>query len=326
MKLRFAVAAFAASVLAACNEQAVEIPVPSDGTVDLTVSVSGVTTKVAAEGSEEKVNSLQVFVFGETNKLEAYETGTSSSLTIGILSGNKTIHALVNAPAFTGISDYDDLYSSLSNLDENRTDNFVMEGWKTVEVGKQGASVTIDVNRIVSKVSLLKVENKLAPIYSGMTFRLKRAYLINVAGNKYYGTEEQELDEPQNWYNKMSCTAAGELPELTLSAYNVNVAHSTANETKKNFYCYPNPTAEDTSEKPWSPRFTRLVVEVELDGTLYYYPVTFPNMQQNTQYQVSLAVTRPGSDDPDAPYEPGSATVSIDIREWVDGGTRNETI
>ncbi len=326
MKLKFAVAAFAASVLAACNEQAVEIPVPSDGTVDLTVSVSGVATKVAAEGSEEKVNSLQVFVFGENKKLEAYETGTASSLTIGILSGNKIIHALVNAPTLTSVADYDDLCDILSNLDENRTDNFVMEGWKTVEVGKQGASVTIDVSRIVSKVSLLKVENKLAPIYSGMTFHIKRAYLINVAGNKYYGSEEQELGDPQNWYNKMSCTATGELPALTLSAYNVNLAHSASNETKRNFYCYPNPTTADTSEKPWSPRLTRLVVEVELDGTLYYYPVTFPNMKQNTQYKVSLAVTRPGSDDPDVPYEPGSATVSIDIQEWVDGGARNETI
>ncbi len=327
MKFKFFVAAAAALMSAACSEKIEECPVQSGEKVDLEIKLSGVATRTTDVSGEKTVNNLQVFVFGSSNKLEAYEnTSDAESLTIGVLTGTKTIHVLVNAPKLSGIVNYEDLYKTSSSLTANNVSGFVMEGWKTLDVTSVNKSVTVDVKRLVSKVSLVKVENRLDEMYSGMEFKVKSAYLINVAGDRTYQTEQHLAAAPTAWYNKMAYSSGDGLEGLTYASYDVVVPHSESNTTQQNFYCYPNPTNPDTSAKPWSPRHTRLVVEITLGGTLYYYPLTMPVMAQNTRYQVSLAVTRPGSDDPDLPYNPEDAVVSIKVLDWVDGGTVNEII
>ena len=90
--------------------------------------------------------------------------------------------------------------------------------------------------------------------------------------------------------------------------------------TGHHFYCYPNPTEEDSHGSAWSPRYTRLVVDATLGGTLYHYPVNIPKPLPNTSYQITnLTVTGPGSSDPDIPVEKGSITFSITITDWATG-------
>ncbi len=320
MKIKFLFATAAVVLSAACNEKIGESPVISGETVNLEVKLSGIATKATDVSGETAVNNIQIFVFGSGKKLEAYENVSDvETLTVDVLTGAKTIHALVNAPALTGIEDYDDLYTTVSSLQKNGISNFIMEGWKSVTVSSANESVTIDVKRLVSRVSLVKVENKLDAIYSGMTFKIVSAYLINVAGDRTYTAEGQASAAPVTWYSKMAHSSVDWLDRLTYASYNVSVAHNGANTTRQNFYCYPNPTSSDTSSKTWSARRTRLVVEVQLGGTLYYYPLTMPVMQQNASYQVSLTVTRPGSNDPDVPYNPGDASVTINVLDWVEG-------
>ncbi len=325
MKCKFILAAIAVSSLAACSERLGEEQLKSGEAVNLEISVSGAATKATNVTTEKKVNTLQVFVFGEGKRLEAYESVSGAeSLDISILTGTKIIHALVNAPAVKGVVDYDDFYGKLSKLSDNTLSNFVMEGRKQVTVKTTDMSETIEVSRMVSKISLVKVENKLDDVYSGVEFKLKRAYLINVAADRKYAAEGQTVPAPASWLNMMKYTDG--LPELTCGTYAEVIASKSVSAIKHSFYCYPNPTSGDTSSATWSARRTRLVVEVELDKTLYYYPVTLPVLAQNTEYQVSLVVTRPGSNGPDIPYNPGDAAVSIKIADWVDGKDVTEEI
>ncbi len=320
MKCEFFVAAVAALALASCSGELVDEPGMQGELVDVEIAVScGLTKAVGVtDDSEKKVNSLQVFVFGEGDKLEAYKAESSSnSLKMGIFSGKKNIYALVNADSLKGVSDYDTFISQVSDLKGNRTDNFVMSGKTNFDVGTKDVVIPIEVRRLVSKVSLVKVENRLAPVYEGLGFKVVKAYLINVVGSMPCFPGGKISDESVVWYHKRGYSEKDGISALAYDDYsNTNVAAAAVHD----FYCYPNPTAADNSGKDgWTARYTRLVVEIELGGKIYFYPIKLPNLEQNTAYDVTLAVTRPGSSDPDVPYDPDAATVNVTVAEWTVG-------
>ena len=62
---------------------------------------------------------------------------------------------------------------------------------------------------------------------------------------------------------------------------------------------------------------TRLVVEAELDGKLYYYPVTFKDgIASNMTYDVKIKITRLGSSSPDLPVDSVSAGFTVEVQPW----------
>jgi hypothetical protein len=67
-------------------------------------------------------------------------------------------------------------------------------------------------------------------------------------------------------------------------------------------------------------------VEAWLGNDRYYYPVSIPNIERNTAYEIHLTVTRPGSSSPDALIDLEAASVSINIVDWVDTEDINEKI
>ncbi len=329
MKRKFLLAAFAATALAACSEKISEDEaLLSDEKVSVEINVAGAVTKADQTASETNLYNLQVFVFGENGKLEAYKKVTEMlTFTIDIMKGKKTIHVLGNAQPLTGIHEYADLRAQVTNFKENTINRFVMEGWKEVELTAASMSVTVDLNRIAAKISLVKIENKLTGMYEGMSMNLRGAYLVNVAGNRQFISKGVAAAAPTVWYNKRAYSADDGVADLTYRKYeNIQLQHTGKRTTRENFYCYPNACTKDSSSPTWSERCTRLVVEVELDKTVYYYPVTLPVVNQNTNYEVSLTITRPGSTDADVVCDTGSANSLVKVITWADGESLDKTI
>ena len=76
-------------------------------------------------------------------------------------------------------------------------------------------------------------------------------------------------------------------------------------------YCYPNDSDDDMMGSPP----TRMVVQGDIDGATYYYPVDINRegfgytsgphgLSRNVKYSYSLLITRKGSTDPDTPVPP----------------------
>ncbi len=329
MKCRFVLAALAVVGLAACSEKIENGQEFPEKKVNVGLSVScDMDTKVSGVSGETKVNDLQVFVFGSNNRLEAYkhEKG-KSSLVLGLFPGQKKLHVLVNAPKVSNIVDYEDLYTKVSELKDNSADNFVMEGYKSLKVGNEDFSTDLQASRLVSKVSLVKIENKLDDIYGNLEFTVSRAYLTNVAGDRGYSAEGHPAAAPSLWFHKMKYVSSDGISDLTMADYkDEKIMKSKSYTTAQHFYCYPNPTEQDSVNEKWSIRFTKLVVEIKLGGELYYYPLPLGKLEQNTAYQVSLAVTHPGSNDPDTPYNQDSGTFDIKVVDWNTGKPIDETI
>ena len=329
MKRKLFIAAVAAVALAACEEKINEQTVSADEMVELKISVPVAATKVSEKnepGTPDAVNSLQVFLFNEDGDLEASDVQRNSSLVLPCVPGQKKVVALVNAPELTDVTSYSQLTSKASKLTDNTLDSMVMEGEVEVEVTKN-VSITIPVSRLAAKVMLRQVINNFELLtHQQMDFAINAVYLVNVAGERYYLNDTM----PSLWYNKMKNEYDAEKgdPAFIYDAMSspVKVPYNATYTADKYYYCYPNPVTVDTSDETWSERCTRLVVEATLGTETVYYPITLPNVSKNTAYEITLKITRPGSESPDVPVSGHVAEFKIEVQDWITGELIEEVI
>ena len=84
--------------------------------------------------------------------------------------------------------------------------------------------------------------------------------------------------------------------------------------------CYPNMASQ---EGPGSP-FTRLVIQGQLDGDVWYWPIdinrgegcTTEGIEGNCAYTFDIVLTRKGSADPDTAIKTESATIMMEVEKW----------
>lgn len=105
------------------------------------------------------------------------------------------------------------------------------------------------------------------------------------------------------------------------------LTNGSSHNTAHTFYCFPNNATGDANGGTWSPRQTRLVVEVQLGSSnTFYYPVTINGISRNTAYTIrELKITRTGSSSPDYPVNIGQFGLDITVSSWgtTDLGTIN---
>lgn len=298
-------AAFAALAFVGCNEDRVEPFIDQTGEkVQLTVTIPSNETKVTGYPSDTQINSIQVFVFDKNGIYETSDKGYGSALSLTCTTGEKKIVALINAPAETSVANIDELRARIVDLNECEAGSIVMSGevTKTLSVS---SIVAMQVQRLAAKVAVSDVNLDFAlDAHKNLPFRIKAIYLINVAGTRAYMAD----NVPTTWYNKGGYIQETSLDFLYDEVASGQVANEDSYTTEHYFYCYPNTTATKT----------RLVVEAEIGGNTYYYPVTLDQVSPNTAYTYSLTITRLGSDSPDSPVVDGMVNFSVTVKDWVE--------
>ena len=303
--------AFAAALaaLVACNKNDVAPMQPQNQEslvpCELTVGICGAMTKATAVSAdnEAKVNNLQVFVF-RGDDLDAYASvDNAQELTLSCTAGDRVVYAFVNAPDYSAVPDKAALLAKVSELSANSLTNFEMVGSKSVTL-PQSEKVSIDVNRIASRVVLKKITRSFtSEALQALNFKVDAIYLINVAGNTSYDFSAA----PVKWYNVAE--NKNELASLLYDAPASLIVNGESYSTAHTFYAYPNDLATNT---------TRLVIETTLGETKYYYPINLPEMAANKSYEIEeVKITRPGSDNPDEPVSFADATFSINVIDWT---------
>ena len=303
--------AFAAALaaLVACNKNDVAPMQPQNQEslvpCELTVGICGAMTKATAVSAdnEAKVNNLQVFVF-RGDDLDAYASvDNAQELTLSCTAGDRVVYALVNAPDYSAVPGKAALLAKVSELSANSLTNFEMVGSKSVTL-PQSETVSIDVNRIASRVVLKKITRSFtSEALQALNFKVDAIYLINVAGNTSYDLSAA----PAKWYNVAE--NKNELASLLYDAPASLITNGQSYSTAHTFYAYPNYLATNT---------TRLVIETTLGETKYYYPINLPEMAANKSYEIEeVKITRPGSDNPDEPVSFADATFSINVIDWT---------
>jgi len=307
-------AALAALAALSCKRE----EAPIDGKpVEVNVTILG-TAPTRATGvsaaAESKVGNLQVYVFKD-GKLEDYrDAGAAMTAQLTATSGQRTVWALVNAPAIKDIDTEEKLAARITSLGENRTDAFVMAGSTTQEL-TDGGSVPVTVKRIVSRVSIGKISSAFQYSLADEPLTIDGIYLINVAADNNYAA----TGTPSKWVNRLGNKDA-DYKALLSDSLKETVTKDKPYVKEHVFYPYPNPTKEESHDATWSPRHTMLVVEVTFEGKKGYYPVELPALERNKTYVIEEMVVkhRPGTE-PYKPIETGDATVQITVNDWETG-------
>ena len=299
-------AAFAALAFVGCYEDHVEPLVDQTGEkVQLTVTIPSDQTKVTGYPSDTQIHEMQVFVFDKNGIYEtSSEKARGSAMALTCTTGEKKIVALVNAPEESPVVNIEELRARVVDLNKCEAGSIVMCGEITKTLSASSI-VAMQVQRLAVKIAVSDVNLNFAlDAHKNLKFKINSIYLITVAGTRAYMAE----NTPATWYNK-----GGYIPETSLdflydSVTSDLIANGSSYTTEHYFYCYPNVTATKT----------RLVVEADIEGHIYYYPVTLEQINPNTAYTYSLTITRLGSDSPDSPVAEGTVNFTVTVKDWVE--------
>lgn len=329
MKTNFILAAMAVFALVSCQKEInVKSPVNQEESVQLTVNVGSAETKaVTADTPEEsQLNDIQVLVFRQDGAIDAYKKATASPVTgVSCTSGSRTIYAVVNCPTdLSTVKSLSELEAKTFAFADEKLGGFQMIGKTVKNISAADGDATINVDRAVAKIHLTNIKTDFqASAYQSMPFQVTKIYAINVTGN-YAVTYPSSVVAPTVNVAKLDATLSGNPKALLLYEPSAPMAVTNGADAisiDKSFYVYPNYSTIESNK-------TRIVVEVTLGGTTYYYPLTFgTSIKANTYYDITgLVIKRPGSDDPNVPVVSKDCGFNINVIDWTTGETISPSI
>lgn len=318
-----------------------EQPLQSRSESLLTISLSGQPLSKATgpnqgnQADDNYINTLEIFVFhadGENaGELDAYKKFTASdglsNLQVKATTGNKHIYAVANSHRndWKGINTLSKFQQITTNLQLDDVKNFVMVGSVSATL-QVTTSVTFTVSRLAARICLSGIKTAFAGTpYEGQKLTNVKVWMLNVHSVKNVHDGQSSSNVILNNKKLMApdvnaCAMSGMLFDAV-----VPQVEDAGYRTPHYFYTYENTLESETSEN----RFTRLIVQADLNGKIYYYPVNInqvgygyadanghKGVKRNTAYEVGVTIFRPGSTDPDKPVEHGVLGVTLNVLDW----------
>lgn len=272
-------------------------------------------TKAAASA----VDRLDIFVFNddEIRRLDSYcsvSTPQAAYIQVNSSAGDKLVVVLANCSDRSFTYDEFKTYSALESViwrlkDEDPT-RPVMSGECQISAGAEGYT-PVKLTPLLANVCLdfLKCD------FTGRGYRSRTlencsVFLTNLSGSseilRQDGFRVSELENAGRL--DPGYLASMKHPEMIMRPV------TPGQWSPVDLYCYPNDSADDMMGSPP----TRMVVQGDIDGTTYYYPVDINRegfgytsgprgLSRNVKYSYSLLITRKGSTDPDTPVGPAQA-------------------
>lgn len=347
-KLLFAVAMMAAIV--GCSKE--NSPIEEDNRVEesarITLNVApspSVVTRAAGSGhgvqsDDNYVKTLDVFVFASDGKLDTYKkfdnVGTSlGGLQLTTKTGSKKIHVIANShiSSWTGVTTLTEFEKKVSNLKSEGLKSFTMTGSTDAQISA-ASNITVTVNRLASRIKLNSIKTSFAGTpYAGKTLSNVKVYLTNAYGTKSFMTGENPSSPLVLNKNALVVSDTSGFSMNAAIAEVLKAPVGDAGETNPHyFYCYENLVAAETS----AVKFTRLVIQGDLDGTTYYYPIQInrenygyvasnghKGVRRNTSYTYNVVINRPGSLSPSEDITLGTISLSVSVANWTNAGDAN---
>ena len=324
----------------------------------------------AGDVLESAINTVDCFIFNSDGSLDAYASfaGGEDYTTYASTGADKKFYALVNAPASFSLAEVVNesglltkVYDLKDNKDgEGKLKNFQMFGYATQALVSGNNEINVSVDRTVARIRLksIKRDFDMASLQAA-TMSIDNIYVINAVGQYAMAAaaapsyKAQDTDE---WYNKFTDMTPRTSPAAFSAETNLwlnkaisssitlaNLATENNSGAGWNFYVMPNDFVQNDDSDPenvlaadprggadWSARLTKLVVEVTINGTKYYYSIPIADMESypdgeinagilaNHTYDIELLeLHRPGSLDPDVPVGAATATFNISINDWT---------
>lgn len=319
----------AAALVAACSRT--ELPEERESRESVSFVVSGfVPTRAAVTASEDRVVSLDVIAFRQDNgqvdvsgRVEAEGSGTVGSVIAELSSGVPVDwYVVANAPegAVSACASKAAFLAGVTTLTQGIRSTLVMMGHGSLPGVPQSGSVPVSLDRYACKVTIQSVAVEWQDAFNMGSVSVGRIALVNVVGSTPWSGTPAGGDL---WYNKAGLEAGlpAAVEDMLVKDYGgLSVASSSPVDVESPLYCMPNPVVNNDNAKNtghWTPRTTRLAVELLIGGVSNWYPVDLGSMLPNRHYLIrKLTVTGPGSAGPDYPVERSDIRFTVMVVDW----------
>lgn len=302
--------------IAGCAADPTQPSESTDALLGITLEGAAVTRSSGISWEEGNPGIADLYVFNEDGSLDVSgEFAKGRNIVLQCTPGVKDIYAVVNKPRdpTVPIVNEEAMNSLSSTLGDNSPGSFVMAGKTTATIARGRNSISIPVTRVASKIVLRSVTNGIEETaWKDKPLTVKAIYLVNVPvgptslfgpvrGGELANKGARERD---SGYGNMLSDDVGAV-----------LSQGETYGTEHTFYSY-SATAENT----------RLVVETQLGGRTFYYPLTFGGgLQPNHQYTIeNLTIKKLGSASPDSPVTTISATFDVTVSDWKTIETENK--
>ena len=311
---------------------------PVTRSVRVTFVVDFPLTKGAiTSGAENAVWSLDLLVFRANGALESHvRVGSESYVEADLITGEElTYYVVANLPAerLALVSSKSEFLLTLTYLSDTAMNFMVMSGSGTLTLsGNSDVEVgPIGLDRYACKVSISDITvSWLSSFATPPSCVVNRVLLMNArTAEPLSGTATAAADA--YWVNKLTDEAVDSSTMVGYLVYDnpaLVVSSSAKTALGSVVYAMPNASTGDAiaSDTPWTPRRSRVCVELLIDGQSNWYPIDLPAMERNTHYIVSeLVINGPGTTAPDMGIDRTSVSFGIDVAAWteyiVEGGT-----
>lgn len=307
---------------------------PAVLTLSLESDISRSTSSQTQE-QDNTINTLDVFIFrdgdpdaADYQRLDTYkrfEGDALADLSLSTTTGTKHICVIANSniSTYAGITTLTAFRSLAASLADETLADFTMYGEATQTLGVT-SSVSILLTRLISRIAVTSIRTSFTGSpYQGMSLTDCRLFLTNVHASKLiYNNGNPDtpviLNEGALSGEDVNSTAEAGLLMDNIAEAITDQAYTTAHY----LYCYSNETDVIDSS-------TKLVLQADLDGVTYYYPIPVNQtgygyleenghfgIRRNTAYSFGITVTRPGSLDPETPVVPGTLEITLEKADW----------
>ena len=284
----------------------------SPSKVHATVQLNKV--KISASGS-----TLDILIFNDDRlkRLDSYQRieNFDSDIAYASSTGGEKIFFLYYGSrddryGWAQINSMSSLSKICSHLEDEKKDNPVMTGQCRCTAGE--SSIQVELTPLSCMVRLTDLQCDFSgTAYAKSTVTDVRAYLTNVnatssiipessSGNRLINVGMLNPDDLKGFSDRSMI-----MQEIT------DVLGIDRIKTDACFLCYPNCLDEG--------RNTRLVIEGQIDGETYYWPIEIgegDGVSRNSIYSYSILLRRKGTSDPDILIDRRDVELELKVKPW----------
>ena len=281
----------------------------------------------SSDGGQPELRHAAVFLYDSASGgLDSFQQWTADAgegppvlLSLSSSLGPRTVAVVANLPGKSwewAEFSYLGALSSLPrcSLSDERPEAPVMSGLAETEGAGSDEDCTVTLMPLLCRVRLrsLRCDFSERSFPPGTSLSNVRCYLVNAPSESTLfpgpGTA------PPGYLNIGSdCdSAALPCPELLSAGLEAGAVGAETVYPDLSLYCYPNPSETDGPGTP----LTRLVIQGDMLGRTWYYPVNLPPMERGKSYDFHITLTQTGASDPDTPVDRVCAAVSLTVCPW----------
>lgn len=263
-------------------------------------------------GEEDAVHSLDLLVFRSSDGgLDARaHNEASNSITADVTEGEKMDWFIVaNAPdgVLTYFRNEQEFLSSFCTLGQGMT--MFSSGSRTFS--EESHSVSALLNRYACKVSMESIR---VDWPGALPCLLEKVALLNAVGSCPWSGVP---DSGGIWYNCSAVDTDGYIRQMLVWEDGADIDTDEDAPVGAELYAMPNPSTGKDYGLPWTPRCTRLAIELKSGGVSNWYSVDLPAMNCNCHYLVrNVVIKGPGTPEPDQELVRNGIACEISVLPW----------